>query len=395
MKKRIVYILDIFPTVSETFIINEILTVEKLGLETVIFSRKKPSGEVPHEEAGRLAQRTIYLPDPKSIAFSRTCRDHLRLLLSNPVRYIKTFFFAVQGRKEGRLWFFKIAGSYALLVKQHSPSHIHAHFASLAGEYAMLIAILLDIPHTFTAHGWHDIFEYPPQDFHERGMRARKVVTVSQYNKNYIAENFSVPPEKIEVIHCGIKPELFNAGGHGGTPPRILSISRLHPVKGVEYLIKACRILKEKNIHFICHIIGDGELKGFLEDLVEQMGLRGIVVLEGAQPADEVRRQLAVSDIYVNSSLCEGLSVSIMEAMAARLPVVATKVTGVAELIEDGVNGYLADPKNEIELATALQKILSDPDLGRKMGEVSRRRIETDFALEMEVKKLIQEWSNA
>lgn len=393
MVKKVAYILDIFPTVSETFIINEILTVEKLGMETVIFSRKTPAGEVPHEEADRLARQTTYFPDPKSITFIQSCGAHLRLLKKAPSRYIKTLSFAVKNNRSGLLWFFKIAGSYALLVEKHKPDHIHAHFASLAGEYAMLISMLLDIPYTFTAHGWHDIFEYPPQDFHERGMRAQKVVTVSQYNKDYMTQKFGIPAEKISVIHCGIKPELFNAGGRGGNlQPRILSISRLHPIKGVEYLIKACKILKEKNIRFTCHIIGDGELKESLDDLVEQMGLHGIVVLEGAQPSDEVRRWLAASDIYVNFSLCEGLSVSIMEAMASELAVVASNVTGVAELIEDGVNGYLVEPKDAAALAAAIERCIRDPQKRAEMGRISRRRIETDFALEAEVKKLIHEF---
>ncbi len=394
MVKKVAYILDIFPTVSETFIINEIVTVEKLGLETVIFSRKKPAGKVPHEEADRLGRQTTYFPEPKSISFIQSCGDHLRLLRKAPSRYIKTLLFSFQNNQEGLLWFFKIAGSYALLVEKHKPDHIHAHFASLAGEYAMLISMLLDIPYTFTAHGWHDIFEYPPEDFRERALQAKKVITVSQYNKNYMAEKFAIAPEKIEVIHCGIKPELFNAGGRSGNAqPRILSIARLHPIKGVEYLIRACKILKDKNIRFSCHIIGDGELREECDNLIEQMGLHGAVRLEGAQPAEEVRRQLAVSDIYVNSSLCEGLSVSIMEAMASDLAVVASNVTGIAELIEDGVNGYLVEPKNAAALAEAMERCINDPKKRAGMGRISRKRIETDFALETEVRKLIHEFA--
>lgn len=395
MNKKVAYILDIFPTVSETFIINEIVTVEKLGLETVIFSRKKPVGEVPHEDAGRLARQTTYFPDPKSITFIQSCGDHLRLLKKAPSRYIKTFLFSVQNNKGGLLWFFKIAGSYALLVEKHKPDHIHAHFVSLAGEYAMLVSMLLDIPYTFTAHGWHDIFEYPPHDFHQRGIHAQKVITVSQYNKDHMVQKFGIPERKISVIHCGIRPELFTTNGRAeGRELRILSIARLHPIKGVEYLVKACGVLKEWETPFTCHIIGDGELRESITRLIGKLGLSQEVFLEGAQPAEEVRRQLALADVYVNSSLCEGLSVSIMEAMAARLPVVATRVTGIAELIEDKVNGYLVEPKDETELAAALQRVVLDPEQGKKMGELNRKRIETDFALEAEVKKLVYEWSH-
>ncbi len=393
--KKIGYILDIFPTVSETFIINEIATVEKLGLETVIFSRKTPAGEVLHEEADRLARQTTYFPDPKCITLIQSCGAHLCLLKKAPFRYIKTLLFAVKNNRSGLLWFFKIAGSYALLVEKHKPCHIHAHFASLAGEYAMLISMLLGIPYTFTAHGWHDIFEYPPQDFHQRGIRAKKVITVSQYNKDHMVQKFGIPAEKIKVIHCGIRPELFNTNGRmEALELRILSIARLHPIKGVEYLVKACKLLKEWENRFTCHIIGDGEMRIKIAELINKLDLKQEVVLHGAQPAEEVRRQLALANVYVNSSLCEGLSVSIMEAMAARLPVIATRVTGIAELIEDKVNGYLVDPKDEAELAAALQRMVFDPEQSKKMGELNRRRIETDFALETEVKKLIYEWNH-
>lgn len=394
--KKIAYILDIFPTISETFIINEILAARKAGTEIVIFARKKPKDSLQHTGVFKEFPDVRYFKDPYAITPLEWIKAHAILFLQNPVTYLQTLTFSLARRKQGLLWFFKIVGCYALQIQKKRPQHLHAHFASVAGEYAMLISKILRLPYTFTAHGWHDIFEYPPQDFRERALQAKKVITVSQYNKNYMAEKFAIPPEKIEVIHCGIKPELFSANGRSGnTQARILSIARLHPIKGVEYLIEACKILKEKNIPFLCHIIGDGELKEFLEDRIEQMGLHGTVVLEGAQPAEEVRRQLAASDIYVNSSLCEGLSVSIMEAMASALPVVASNVTGVAELIEDGVNGYLVEPKNAAALAGAIERCIRDPQKRAAMGRLSRKRVEEHFALETEVKKLTDVCSDA
>ncbi len=392
--KKVAYILDIFPTVSETFIINEILAARKGGAEIVIFSRKKPKDGIQHAGISQEFPDVRYFKDPYAVTPLEWIRAHVILFLKNPLAYVPALIFSCARRKHGLLWFFKIAGCYALQIQNEHPRHLHAHFASVAGAYAMLISKILRLPYTFTAHGWHDIFEYPPEDFRERALQAKKVITVSQYNKNYMAEKFAIAPEKIEVIHCGIKPELFSAGGRSGNAqPRILSIARLHPIKGVEYLIRACKVLKEKNIRFTCHIIGDGELKEPLEDLIEALGLHGIVLLEGAQPAEEVRRQLAVSDIYVNSSLCEGLSVSIMEAMACELAVVASDVTGVAELIEDGRNGYLVEPKNAAALAGAIERCVRDPQKRAEMGRMSRKKIEEHFALETEVKKLTDVWA--
>lgn len=390
---KVAYILDIFPTISETFIINEILAARKAGAEIVVFARKKPKDGIQHADISKKFPDVLYFQDPYAVTPLEWIKAHGILFLQHPLNHLQTLTFSWARRKQGMLWFFKIAGCYALQIQKERPQHLHAHFASVAGEYAMLISKMLRLPYTFTAHGWHDIFEYPPEDFRERALQAKKVITVSQYNKNYMAEKFAIPSEKIEIIHCGIKPELFNANGRSGNAqPRILSIARLHPIKGVEYLIEACKILKEKNIPFICHIIGDGELKESLKDRIEQMGLHRIVVLEGAQPAEEVRRQLAASDIYVNSSLCEGLSVSIMEAMASELAVVASNVTGVAELIEDGVNGYLVEQKNAAALAGAIERCIRDPQKRAEMGRISRKKIEEHFSLEKEVKKLTDVW---
>lgn len=393
MIKKVVYILDIFPAISETFILNEIKTVQKFGAQVCVFSRKASQDDLIHSGAEEFQDKIQYLDDPESISLKKIVSNHIILFVKHPISYLRTFIYAIRHRKEDMFWYFKISGCYAILVERENPSHIHAHFASLAGEFAMFISMILNVPYTFTAHGWHDIYKFPPLDFSKRAKEAKRVITVSQYNKNYIAKKYAIPPEKIDVIHCGIKPELFHHNGRNVNKTiRILSVSRLHPIKGVAHLVRACRFLKDKQIDFLCSIIGEGELRKEITDLIGELGLENQVKLEGAKTAGEVRDYYARSDIYVNSSLCEGLSVSIMEAMSSRLPVVATNVTGIVELIEHTKNGYLVQPEDARALAKSIEQLIHDEQKRIHFGEVSYKKIQSDFTLEKEVQKLMDVW---
>ncbi len=393
MTNKVAYILDIFPALSETFILNEIVTAQKLGVETAVFSRKRPKDNVQHGNLSEFKGEACYWEEPNQIPVQRILAAHVYWVCVAPGRYFKTLFLALRHQKQGVFWFFKTAAYYALSVKKEKPDHIHAHFASLACEYAMLISLLLGVTYTFTAHGWHDIYEYPPADFYLRASKASRVITVSRYNKRYLEDKFSIPERKIEIIHCGINLDLFKANGRKeNLPARILSVSRLHPIKGVEYLIQACKILNDAHVNFTCSIIGDGELQGPMLNLINESKLAGKVKLEGAQPIEEVRKRYAESDIYVNSSLCEGLPVTVIEAMASELPVVATRITGIPELIRNELNGYLVEPKDASGLAKGIKALIDDPSERRIMGMLNRGKIKEDFTLEGEVQKLVNVW---
>lgn len=393
--RKVVYLLDIFPTVSETFILNEILTVTEKNIDVAIFSRRAPQEKSFHPRAGRLRAKTHYLTDPSHLSRGVLLRSHLSLFLRYPVSYLKTLVFALRHRRKDLGWYFKAAGCYALQIARERPDHIHSHFASLANGFAMLISMILQVPYTFTAHGWHDIFHNPPADFYQRAAAAKKVVTVSRYNKNYLMTHFAIPDGKIEVVHCGIKTEMFSSSKKSPDQPvQILSVSRLHPIKGVEHLIRACRILKDRRFAFHCTIVGGGEQYAEMKDLIRGLQLEGDVELAGVKTEEEVRKYYSAADIYVNSSLCEGLSVSIMEAMASELPVVASEVTGVGELIEPGVNGRLVPPGEPEPLADAVMALGQNLPQSKEMGIKNSAKIQQDFYLDHEVEKLVNIWSD-
>ncbi len=390
--EKVAYLLDVFPQLSETFILNEIVQLMNNGVKVAIFSRKKPREKIHHAKAEELMKQTRYLSE-NDVSRLKKIWLHLYFFITSPIRYLKTFLFSY---RNSSFWHFKQSVIYAKEIKSLGAQHIHSHYAaSTATEYAMLVSMLSGIPYTFTAHGWYDIFTYPPSDFNLRAERAKAVVTVSNFNRNYILKRFNIPSEKVYSIHCGIDISFFNNLRHIEKDEKlILSVARLHPVKGLDYLVKACDILKNKGLSFKCVIVGEGSEKENLRKLILQRELKSYVELAGAKVQDEILKYYHKARIFVLPSVTEGLPVTLMEAMACKIPVVATKICGIPELVEDGVNGFLVPPKDPQRLADAIEVLLKDSELCRRFGEEGRRKVEREFNLEKQVKKLIELWES-
>jgi len=391
--RKVAYLLDSFPRLSETFIINEILEVKRQNVDVEIFSRKKMSDGMRHLGGQILSKETYYLPPLEKVSKIRLYLYHLYFLLRSPLNYTRTFLFALKRREKGTLWFFKMSLIYALPISKQKVHHIHSHFAGVASEYAMLISMLLNIPYTFTAHGYYHIYKEPPRDFNDRGRVAKKVITVSDYNKSYLHKTFGIPLEKIKVIHCGVKPDFFISHMENVDKGNIiLSVARLDPVKGLEYLIKACSILKDRGYSFRCLIVGGGEERDNLKRLIESLQLEDFISLEGPKPHEEVKNYYKLARVFVQPSLQETMGVAAMEALAHGVPVIATRVYGVPELVKHGENGFLVEPRDPEAIARYIETLFENPELCRKLGENGLKKIREEFNLQREVSKLIKVW---
>lgn len=401
--KKILYILDIFPAISETFILNEMLELERQGHEVSILARRKEES-VPHGIVGKLKAKIVYLPDARRLDGTDLLFSHIATLIRHPVRYLKAFKYALHRRKDGHLWFFKVSVFYARIAGKIKFSHMHSHFASLASCYTMYISRLLGKPFTFTIHGWYDLYEAPPSDLAGRAASAKKVITISDYNKRYLISKFKIPAEKIEVIHCGVDLDYFNnrpqtedhrpktTDQRPETTRIILSVARLHAVKNLETLIRACSRLAKNGNGFKCAIVGEGGERPKLEKLICDMGLTATISLLGSKNLEEVRDLYKTASVYVLPSKHETMGVTTMEAMATGIPVISTNIYGIPELIDDGQNGYLIDPEDDARLAVHLEELLGDDFKRAAFGKNGRGKIDSDFNLNKEVNKLIKVW---
>ena len=270
------------------------------------------------------------------------------------------------------------------ICRRERPDIVHAN-SSKAGLLAMLAAYVTRVPiRVFTVHGWafrwHSGFSATLYLWCERltGRLATRVVCVSESELHAGLAAGTCGRQKTVVIHNAVDAGRFMpAAEDDGRVPTVVSVTRLKPPKDALVLLRG--IARLNGSAFRTRIVGDGPERERVEAERRSLGLEDAVELLGERR--DVPALLAAADIFVLSSRSEGMPVSILEAMAAGLPVVASNVGGVAELVVDGETGFLTAPADEAALASALGRLLADPDLRRRMGAAARARVEARFDL--------------
>ncbi len=226
---------------------------------------------------------------------------------------------------------------------------------------------------------------------------AHRVVTISNYNRQMILKECGEHWQtKVSVIHCGVDTNHFLPPSQRPGIFRIVCVGTLHEVKGQTYLIEACRLLAEAGVEFSCHIAGDGPDRGMLTEQIKSAGLSGQLILEGAmtrmQIADLLGRAhvLVAPSVPTQSGQREGIPVVLMEAMSSGIPVVASRLSGIPELVDDGRSGLLVPPRDAAGLAEAIRLLADDPDLRAQFGRAGRARIRQDFDVTANAAKLMR-----
>ncbi|MCB0036066.1 MAG: glycosyltransferase, partial [Anaerolineales bacterium] len=203
--------------------------------------------------------------------------------------------------------------------------------------------------------------------------------------------------EKIHIVHCGILPEKYQPQERTwqvGDRFEIITTGSLQPYKGQKYLVEACAILRDKGIPFRCRFIGGGEEYEDLAQRIAAHDLEAHVFLLGSKTQDEVAELLATAHCYTQPSIItpsgkmEGIPVALMEAMAGQLPVLATELSGIPELVRPGETGYLVPPADAAALAEALEKIYNAPEEAAQRAAAGRQLVLDEFELRDNVKQL-------
>jgi glycosyltransferase involved in cell wall biosynthesis len=225
------------------------------------------------------------------------------------------------------------------------------------------------------------------------------VVAISEYNRRrLLTEQLGVAASRIRVVRCGVSASRFTPlpAPTGNAPFTVLCVARLEPKKGHRHLIEACRLLVARGIAVRCWIAGEGRERARLERARDAAGLGTRVVLLGNQSRAEIRGLLADAHVFVLPSVVardgrrDGIPVALMEAMAMQRPVVSTRISGIPELIDDGISGRLVDPGDAAALADALEQLYRDPARAARMAEYAARRVQERFDLDQNVAQLEQ-----
>ena len=394
---RIAYILKMYPRFSETFIVNEILELERQGVDVRIYSLRKPDDGRFHPALARIKANVIYVPQYPQMEPERVRAAHVALAAARPAAYATLRAEVEAIGQPYALKRFLQAGYIAAHLLKNPVDAMHAHFASVATRVANYASRLTGIPYSFTAHA-KDIFhdEVNPVSLQRKIAGARFVVTVSRFNQTYLQQEIQRDaPGDVRRLYNGIDLGHFRPKSRVERDPTlILSVGRLVEKKGFDVLIDACAILHRRGLDFRCEIIGKGELHDPLARQITAHGLAEKVILVGPRPQDEVRAAYQRAALFAlpcrigSDGNRDGLPTVLLEALACGLPVVTTPVTGNPEIVDDGLNGRLVPENDPLALADALADLLQNEPLRRRMSMGARLKVERDFDVRRNVAQL-------
>ncbi len=282
--------------------------------------------------------------------------------------------------------------------------HVHAPWASGPATAAWAAARLAGIPFSFTARAW-DI--YPPDNALPDKVRQAAFVRVNAgSNADYIRRMAGLTPnqpdqpdkiDKVHLIYNGVPLKAAQEARVTMRPPyTLLALGRFVPKKGYEYLIHACAILKKQGIDVRCILAGDGPLGSQLKSLVKELGLEATVSFPGFVKFQQAQELFGQADIFVMPSVIapsgdrDGIPNVIMEAFAHRVPVVATNVSGISEVVLDGETGLLVEQRDPEGLAKAIATMAGDRYRAVRMAEKGRERVLTQFDPEASCARIIE-----
>lgn len=389
-RKRIAYIVSRFPKITETFILFEIVELARLGTEVAVFSILRENEGVMHAEAAPIVERAHYC-DLFSWA---VLRSQIFWLRRAPARYLRAWWRSLVGNAASPSFFVRAlvivpaAAHFARQMQEERIEHVHASWATHTALAAYVVHILTGIPYSFTAHA-HEIYC-------DRTMLGEKIrhseffVTISEYNRRMLTELYG--PEcarRMHVVHCGVDTSLFKPRNapRANQPFTILCVACLEEHKGQRYLIEACAELRRRGVDLRCLLVGEGKDRPLLERQMRELGVEQCIQLLGRQPRHRVLELMAEADvltlqsIMTPSGMSEGVPVCLMEAMASGVPVIASAIRGVPELVEHGRTGLLVSHSNAHALAEALMTIHTSPGLARELAIRGREKVIREFDL--------------
>jgi len=401
-KKKIAYVVSMFPCWSETFILNELIEHKKAGLDLCIFSLKQFSENLVHEEAIPFIFKTIY---PHKYFDPRLFMYHLFLLFSNPKQYISIFSKILKFKtsslkiKIASLAVFALSAKFIFHTRKSKVHHIHAHFATFPSLLAWIVSQYTGITFSLTVHA-HDI--YVNQDILRLIAKdVNFIAAISKFNVDFMSSTIGEwIRAKTTVIHCGIDISRFDYrsqiyySASNNDVLEILSIGRLSGIKGFNYLIDTCKLLENEGLNFRCHIAGDGPLLNQLVSKVNSLGMKDKVIFLGPQTSDEVKRLLKSCHVFILACARDkveghdGIPIVFMEAMASGVPVIGTSLSGIPELIKDGETGICVEPENPESLKDAIIFFVNNPVKVERMRVNARKLIEKEFNININAKKL-------
>lgn len=376
-----------YPRGSDTFIQREIAGLRALGHDVRAYALRRPDegtalSAFAREELGR----TAYILDGKAGVLAGIARGMPSMLGSiGSARHLSRP--GVRGAVMQAAYLAE-AAVLARRLKGDGVGHLHCHYPDANGTVAVLAAKIAGITYSLHIHGPDVFWDAEAWRLREKIEGAAFGVCISNYARSQVM--LRVSPEhwgKLHIVHCGVEPGSFSPRGPVEEIKKLVFVGRLAAAKGLDVLLEAVRLVREAGRDVELRIIGDGPDRARLETASDAMGLGGCVRFEGALPNERVAAILAESDAFVMASFAEGVPVVLMEAMAAGVPVIATRIAGIPELIGDGVSGLLMTPGDAAGLRDAVLAAGDDLDATRRRAGAGRAVVGEEFDCSLEAER--------
>ena len=379
------HVVSLFPVASETFVADSMLACRAHGQAVHIWSLRPPRSEVIHPRTHDLYENLDYPVHPLLPGFWIAI---LGALLFRPGVVISCMASITLHSGGFTAWSRNL---YALLrgcqvvreARGRGISAFYAHFANAPAVTAWVAARLLRVPFGIHAHGFD--MEVHPRLLGKMAREAALCVTVSEAGREYLRERAGEETaRRFRLLRCGVSIPSTNGVHDRAAVLRIVCVGRLRRGKGWHVLLEALAGLKQRNVAFHCRAVGEGPLRDELWAAAQRLGIDQHIDWLGPLPRPRVEEELCGADLFALPLVPvpgerEGLPVVVLEAMAHGLPVVASPLYGIPEVIVDGETGLFAPPGDAKALAAAMERLARDPELTARLGRAARERIQQDF----------------
>ena len=380
---KILYVVNEFPKISESFVINELHELQRRGHDVAVFSLDEPDEEVTHKEINEIDISVTYADRPSFSLFPELFSEYIL----NPTVLWQAAFIDEPLRQAYYLHLGKQI--METIEKRGDIDLIHSHFATpnkIACTYA---AAYHQIPCSVTAHA-HEIFS-PPNVKRLKRVCSRfdHVIVPSKYNKHYLSNELGVNTE-MTVVPATTSVDKFEPSDEC-VPGRLLTVARLVEKKGHEYAIDSVAELVDQGYDVEYHIVGTGEREGFLRKRVRKHGIEDYVEFLGHVSDEQLESELHEAELFVLPCVIASdgdrdvAPVALKEAMATRTACVSTSISAIPELITDGHDGILVEPNDSEALTDAMASLLDDPGRRKEIAANGRETVENKFDISQAV----------
>lgn len=384
---RIAYLVKRFPRLSETFILDEILELKRAGVSLQLYALMDPKEKQIHPRAAALWPEVLYLY-PRGMGLRpvvQLMRGACRQALAHPLGALRVVWALCSVHRSIPSLRHALEGMWlANDMSRRGITRLHAHFIHSPGAVAFFARLAGGPPFSITAHA-KDLYTTLPRNVRIRADAADFLVTCTAANAGYLHRIVSPSAaQRLHVLHHGVDLHRF-VPGNAGDRHRILSVARLVPKKGFADLIAGLELLARDGYRFEAEIFGGGPLHDDLVDQGRAAGLADRLRFHGARTQEAIINAYAKAGLFALAPVIteagdrDGIPNVLVEAMACGLPVVSTRVSGIPELITDGIDGILVDPHDPAALAEAIARLLTDHAFAARLGKAARRKVERRF----------------